>query len=97
MSIESPASVSHPQKPRDRKPEVMDLAALGAGDRRELRRPAPAGLPLGAAHGRFVEVHELGMAFREGASLVRVGECLDLESRQFVLLQVVPMARCMRS
>src|SRR5438874_12755152 len=74
----------------DRVDQVGRLAAIRAGDRLHVLRPAPAGLPR-ARHRRVVaDLHDLHFALtRQRALLVGPLRALDLDTRHGPLLVVV--------
>jgi hypothetical protein len=72
----------HPLAPGDDIAGVGDLAQLGAGERLDVLRPAPAGLEHRAPDRRVIECDQIDPALLgRGPALVRAVEALDDHAR----------------
>ena len=76
------AVIGHDLQPsRNGVTKVMQLTALGPGDRCHVLRPAPAGLVDAASDGRLVEVDDLNSAVWERPNVGAFRQHPRLESR----------------
>jgi hypothetical protein len=74
---------------RDREAHVVEVAIVGAGDRLDVRRPAPARLEDGIAHDAVADLEEAQLAIADAAHLVRARQRLAAESGHPRLLRRV--------
>ena len=72
---------AHGEPAGDRVADVAMLARVRAGDRADVRRPAPSGLEDEAADGDLVERDDLDDAVRKPSDLVGLAESFALQSR----------------